>query len=614
MWWHFEESEEGIRRQTIRELLRKVLPLFRPHAKYLYLGFFLLLLITASQLIGPLIIKYIFDTVFPEPGKTIFDLPGGPQAAITHLLKAALLYIAIAASGATVGYYQAISLFRLGINIITDLKSKLFEHILNLGLDFHEKLPPGKLMSRVESDTETFKNLFGDVTVNVLRNLMFFIGILVVLFLTDPKITLWIVLLIPVQFGMTFFYVTKMRGFWREIRAQWAIVIGYVTEYMQGIDVIQQFNYEGRARERMEQVNMGKFKVEMPAMFFEYGYWGLFQYWEILATIIVLTLGVPRVFAGTLSIGTLILFVEYLRQMYGPIVQLSEQISFIQRGLISIERVFGILETEPAVKDGPAPAEELAFEHEIAFENIWFAYEEEHWILQDVSFKIPKGQKVAFVGTSGGGKSTIINLLLRFYDPQKGRITVDGRDIRDFPVKAWRSQIGLVLQDIYLFPGTVADNLRVFNQSVPVERVKETARIAKADQFIERLPKSYDGELTERGTNLSVGERQLMSFARALVYNPPILVLDEATSSVDPHTERMVQEALDRLLAGRTAVIVAHRLSTILNSDRIMLIHDGKVAEAGSHGELLKLGGLYAKLFRLQFADLAVCQVPGVVA
>jgi len=307
------------------------------------------------------------------------------------------------------------------------------------------------------------------------------------------------------------------------------------------------------------------------------------------------------------------MFLEYIRQMFVPIMQLSEQLSFIQRGLISVERVFGILETPPSVVDGPADASGLSFNREIAFENVWFAYESEHWILRDVSFTIPKGQKVAFVGTSGGGKSTIINLLLRFYDPQKGRITVDGRDIRDFPVKAWRSLIGLVLQDVFLFPGTVADNLRVFDKAVSLDRVKEIAAVAKADEVVEKLPNKYEGELTERGANLSVGERQLMSFARALVYNPPLLVLDEATSSVDPYTERMLQEALDRLLKGRTAVIVAHRLSTILNADRIMLIHDGSVAESGKHQELLTLDGLYAKLFRLQFADLAatVCASGG---
>ncbi len=610
MWWHIDESDEGIRRQSVLELLRKVLPLFRPHAKYMYIALGLLLLITASQLIGPLIIEYVFNHVFPAPGKTFADLPGGTEGSVRRLLLAALLYIGVAAGGASVAYFQAIALFRLGVNIITDLKSKLFNHILHLGLDFHEKYPPGKLLSRVESDTETLRNMFGDVAVNMLRNVMFFLGILVVMFIRDPVITGWILILVPIQFGLTLVFVTFMRKYWREWRAQWAIVLAYVTEYVQGVDIIQQFNYQERARERLREVNLGKFRVEVPAMFFEYGFWGLFVYSEIVAIIIVLVIGVPRVFTGSLMIGTLLMFIEFLRQMFVPIMQLSEQLSFAQRGLISVERVFGILETKPSIVDGPAQSIP-GFSHEIAFENVWFAYEGEHWILRDVSFTIPKGQKVAFVGTSGGGKSTIINLLLRFYDPQKGRITVDGRDVRDYPVKSWRSLIGLVLQDIFLFPGSVADNLKVFDKSVAIERVEEIAQIVRANGIIEKLPGKYSGELAERGGNLSVGERQLVSFARALVYDPPILVLDEATSSVDPHTERLVQEAIDRLVAGRTAVIVAHRLSTILNADRIMLIHDGEVAESGNHAELLELDGVYAKLFRLQFADLSLTPTGG---
>ncbi|MEP0813119.1 MAG: ABC transporter ATP-binding protein [bacterium] len=592
MWWHFSETEEGVRRQSIKELLSKVVPLFRPYKGYLLLALGLLVLITLSQLAGPLVLKHIIDKSVPAK-----DVAG--------VLIAALIYIFVVAGGAGVGYLQAINLFRLGINVITDLKGRLFEHVLHLGLDFHEQHPPGKLISRVESDTETLKELFGDVAVNLLRNIILFVGILVVLFFQNAAIAAWIFLLVPLMFGATFLFLTKMRKYWREWRAQWAIVTGYVTEYVQGIEVIQQFNYQQRARERMREVNLGKFRVEVPAMFFEYGFWGGFMYGEIVAIVVVLVIGVKGVMAGTLTVGTLVLFIEFIRKMFEPIMMVSEQLNFIQRSMISVERVFGILETKPSIVDGPAPAEELKFEREIRFENVRFAYETGNWIVNGVSFSIRKGEKVALVGTSGGGKSTIVNLLLRFYDPQEGRITVDGRDIREFPVKAWRGLVGLVLQDIFLFPGSVADNLRVFDRSISLERVAETAAISRADGIIERIPGGYEGELAERGANLSVGERQLISFARALVYDPPLLVLDEATSSVDPHTERMVQEALDRLLAGRTAVIVAHRLSTILNANKILLIHDGRIAEEGRHEELLALDGLYAKLFRLQFAGMA---------
>jgi len=589
MWWQIEETEEGVRRQSVWELLRKVLPLFRPHRKYLLAAFGLLILITASQLIGPLVLQYIIDKSIPAKN-------------MKSLLSAAGIYLFVTAGGAGVGYLQAITIFKLGINILTDLKSRMFEHILRLGLDFHEKHPPGKLISRVESDAETLKELFGDVAVNLLRNAMLFIGIVVVLIVKNFAIAVFILLLVPVLFTLTFLFLTYMRKWWREWRARWAIVTAYVTEYVQGVEIIQQFNYQETAKKRMDEVNQAKFRIEVPAFFLDYGFWSAFLYFEIVAIILVLIFGVRGVFTGTVTVGVLVLFIEYIRQMFQPMIQLSEQLNFIQRSLVSVERVFGILETEPSPRDGTIK-EPPRFEKEIAFEDVWFAYEKDDWILKGVSFKVKKGEKVALVGTSGGGKSTIVNLLLRFYDPQKGRITVDGVDIREFALKSWREKIGLVLQDIFLFPGSVADNLRVFNKEIPIERVKEVSEIARAKEVIDHLPGKFDGELAERGANLSVGERQLISFARALIHDPPILVLDEATSSVDPYTERLVQDGLERLLRGRTAVIVAHRLSTILNADEILLIHNGTVAERGKHAELLEKDGLYAKLFKLQFPE-----------
>ncbi len=624
MWWHFEETEEGVRRQSVRVLIGKCIPLFIPHRHYFFAAFGLLFVIVACQLVGPWIIRYIIDHYLNSEQALVTALSDSER--LRGLLNAAGIYAVVAVIGSGVGYIQAITLFRLGINIVTDLKARLFKHVLHLGLDFHEGFSPGKLISRVESDTETLKELFSDVSVNLIRNLLFFVGILVMMLVGNFRIAVWIMLLVPVLFGATFWFINFMRKYWREWRARWAILTGFVAEYVQGIDVIQQFNYQDRARERMLETSMGKFRVEVPSMFLDYGFWGVFLLGEIVAIIIVLVAGVHGVVAGTVTTGTMVMFILYIQQMFEPIVQLSEQLNFIQRSMISIERVLGILETEPSVVDGSTAQDMLAFEHGITFENVWFAYKrrsgsnddksktqpvqdgsenEWEWVLRDVSFSIPKGASIALVGASGGGKSTIVNLLLRFYDPQRGRILVDGRDIRDFPVKAWRERIGLVLQDVFLFPGTVADNLRVFNDGVEIERVKEAAAITRADGIIERLPEKYEGELAERGANLSVGERQLLSFARALAQDPPLLVLDEATSSVDPYTERLVQEAIDRLLAGRTGVIVAHRLSTILNSDRILVIHSGKLAESGTHSELLARDGLYAKLYRLQYAGNA---------
>jgi ATP-binding cassette subfamily B multidrug efflux pump len=586
--WHGEVVDEGVRQQTLRQLLPKVLPLFRPHRAYLITGMLLLALITAAQLTGPLILRHLVDV----------DLKNHDPRG---LLLSGLAYAAVMGGGAWIAYLQSISLFNLGIRIITDLKGRLFAHVLLLGLDFHEQHSPGKLISRVESDTETLRELFGDVAVNLLRNALMFFGILGLMLATDLKVALCITLLMPVLFWGTFAYMGYMRKYWRQARTQNAQVIGYVTEYVQGVEVIQQYNYEPRARQRMHKVNLGKYKIDVRTQVTDYGFWSIFIFAEPLAVMLVLGVGGAKIALGTMTIGTLMMFFEFIRRMFQPIQQLSEQLNFIQRGMISVERVFAILETEPNVKDGHAFASELRFEHEIRFENVWFAYEAENWVLRDVSFTMRKGEKVAVVGASGGGKSTTVNLLLRFYDPQRGRITVDGRDIREFPVETWRSLIGLVLQDIYLFPGTVGDNLRVFNDAIPLEHVKRVSQVANADRVVEKLPGEYDGMLSERGSNLSVGERQLISFARALAYDPPILVLDEATSSVDPVTERTVQDALEHLLEGRTSLIVAHRLSTILNADQILVVHNGELVEEGTHGTLLEQGGVYAKLFRLQF-------------
>ncbi len=599
MWWHWDETEEGIRTISIKEMVRKLFPLFRPYIKPIILAFMLLLLITGTRVIGPYLLgRVIIDRFIVERN-------------ITGIAYTGAIYLAIIAVGVVLAYFQAIVLFRVGISMITDFKHRMFRHIMHLDLDFFHENPPGKLISRVEHDADTIRNLFGEVLLNLLSNFFLFIGFFTIMFFMNWRLTLYVAMLVPVLFGCVFLFLKKIRPWYKETRARWAIVTGYTTEYVQGVDVIQQFNYHDCARRRMHDVNLGKYKIEVPASFIEYGFWGGFIFGEIAAIAIILLIGAkyalnPGVYGETITIGLIIAFVEYIRQMFWPIIQVGEQLNFVQRAFVSTERIFAILEREPAIVDGPVQTDELQFNSEIIFENVWFAYDKDEWILKDVSFKLPKGNRLALVGASGGGKSTIINLLLRFYDPQKGRITLDGVDIREYPVAAWRSLMGLVLQDIYLFPGTVQDNLRVFNEEIDLETIKRVSGIVRANRFIERLPGGYEGELAERGANLSVGERQLLSFARALTSNPPVLVLDEATSSVDPHTERLIQEAIEKLLEGRTAVIVAHRLSTILSSHEILLIHAGEVAERGTHEELLKVNGLYAKLYKLQFADIGV--------
>jgi len=571
-------------------LLRKVVPLFGPHKNLAWAGFLLLIPVTAASLAPGLILAHLFDYIFVTGDFNLI------------LIWAAVL-IGVIGAGTWLGYLQAVYLYKLGLLIITDLKDRLFEHTLHLGLEFHETNSPGKLLSRVESDTETLGALFGEIAARLLKNIVMTIAILVILSLRNFAIASWLLILMPLLFAGVFLFLTFIRKFWMEMRARTAILIGYVAEYMQGVEVIQQFNYQAVARRRMHEVNMSRFMVRVPAAIYGSIFWAGFLFGEIVAIIIIIFVGYKGIVAGTVTIGTMALFIEFIRRMYMPILELSHQFMFVQRSLVSIERVFGILETERTEVDGTAEPIELTFNREIAFENVWFAYKNEEWVLEDVSFTVKKGEKVALVGSSGGGKTTIVSLLLRFYDPQKGRITIDGRDIRDFPVETWRRQLGLVLQDIVLFPGTVTDNLRLFDKSVSREHIEKVSKIAHADEIIRNLPGGYDEMLSERGSNLSVGERQLLSFARALAYDPAVLVLDEATSSVDPHTERLVQEALEKLIEGRTSVIVAHRLSTILNADTIHLVENGRIAESGPHDELMALGGIYSRLYNLQFLE-----------
>jgi len=589
----FRHTEEGVRQQPVGVLIRKILPLFAPHKPLLFGAFALLIPVTAALLTPGLVLQHIFDKV----------IPAGDFQALYLLV---LILIGVILIGTSLGYVQAIALFKLGLTIITDIKGRLYEHTLRLGLGFHEEHPPGKLLSRVESDTETLGALFGEISMNLLKNFIMFVGILVILCIRNFSIAVWILILVPLLFGAVFWFLTAMSKYWREMRTRTAILINYVAEYVQGVEVIQQFNYQPKARERMDEVNWGRFRVRIPAATLGAGFWAGFMFGEIIAIIIIIVVGYRGIVAGNMTVGTLVLFIEYVRLMYMPILRLSGELMFLQRSLVSVERVFGILETERTIKDGPRAPDSLAFNGDIRFENVWFAYEGEQWVLEDVSFTIRKGEKIALVGTSGGGKSTIVSLLLRYYDPNRGKITVDGVDIREFPVKTWRKLVGLVLQDIFLFPGTVRENISVFQDSISDSKIRQATEIAHADTIIESLPGEYDGEISERGSNLSIGERQLLSFARALAYDPPVLVLDEATSSVDPFTERLVQQALDRLLKGRTAVIVAHRLSTIVNSDRILLVQDGRIMERGTHDELIARDGIYAKLARLQFAEIEI--------
>jgi ATP-binding cassette subfamily B protein len=592
MWFWDEEQpedEKHIRHLSVREMGRRALPLLRPHRGLLGLGVVFLLISVAAELAGPIVLRRLID----------HDIAAGVRAGI---LRSAAIYAALFIIGTIAGYFQVVVLTRMGLRIVTSIKKQLFDHLLGLSLAYFDKNPPGKLLARVESDSERLQMLFSEVSLAIARTGILFLGTVAVMLAADWRVTCAIVSLsVPLVVG-TVLYFRWMRGLYRRVRALYARISTYVTEYVQGVPILQLFGYEARARERLARLNQDKLVAERTSSLFEYGFWGFLTAVEVGAVMVILYLGSGRILGITVTVGTLVLFIEYTRRIFWPLAQFSEQLNFIQRAFASADRVFSILDTPSRTPDRPDALERVPDRwKELAFEEVSFEYDGGAKALDGVSFRIRRGEKVAVVGLSGGGKTTVTNMLLRFYEPTSGRIALDGCDIRAYRQNAWREKIGLVLQEIHLFPGTVEENLRALNDGVERPNLERAVRIVGAEEVIARLPKGYEEPLAEGGANLSMGERQLLSFARAVVRDPDLLVLDEATSSVDPATERRLQESVERILAGRTSLVIAHRLGTIVSADRILVLHKGRLVEEGTHRELYERGGIYRDLFDLQF-------------
>lgn len=570
-------------------MARRVMPLVRPHRRLLAAGFTFLIVSVLAELAGPIVLRRLIDR----------DIAAGSREAI---LSSALLYAALFIVGTVAGYFQVIALTRMGLGIVTGLKRQLFGHLLSLSQAYFDKNPPGRLLARVESDSERLQMLFSEVALAIVRSLILFLGTVVVLFAADWRVTTVIVLLaLPLVVGTIFFF-RWMRGVYRRVRGLYSRLSTFITEYVQGVPILQLFGYEERARSRLAGLNRDKLVAERRAALLEYGFWGFLTAVEVGAVMVILYLGSGRLLGVTISVGTLVMFIEYTRRVFWPLALFSEQLNFIQRAFASADRVFALLDTPSRTPDRADALDRVPGDwREIAFEDVSFVYDGGTTALDGVSFRVRRGEKVALVGVSGGGKTTITNLLLRFYEPTSGRVQLDGRDIRDFRLKAWREKIGLVLQEIHLFPGSVAENLRALNDGVPAASLERAVRIVGAEEVVARLPGGYEAPLTEGGSNLSMGERQLLSFARAIVTDPDLLVLDEATSSVDPVTERKLQRSVERLLEGRTSLVIAHRLATVVSADRILVLHRGKLVEEGSHRDLYERGGIYRDLFDLQF-------------
>jgi ATP-binding cassette, subfamily B, multidrug efflux pump len=530
------------------------------------------------------------------PARDVEDLQG---ALLASILRLALLYGFALLVRFLFGVAQRYLLEYTGQRVMYDMRREIFAHVLRLPVAFFDRAPVGRLVTRATNDVAAINEFFTSMLVSLFRDGFLVLGILVVMLRMDWRLALAVFALFPLIALAAWQFRDRARSAFREIRKQIARLNAYVQESISGIRIIQVFVQEREANRRFLEINKAKYDADFRQIITYAIFRPLMSFLSSLAVALVLWYGGLRTLAGGLTLGALVAFLQYVRMLFEPILNLSESYNILQAAMASAERIFGLLD-EPRESTGGG-ATRAHFEGKVEFRNVWFAYSDEEWVLKDVSFTVRPGERVAIVGPTGSGKTTIIRLLLRMYPIQKGQILVDDIPIEDYDVAFLRSQMAVVLQDVFLFSGTVMDNIRL-RSDIPEDRAIAAARTVSAD-FVEALPGGYKAEVKERGATLSVGERQLLSYARALAFDPKILVLDEATASIDSHTESIIQASLQRLLEGRTSIAIAHRLSTIRESDRILVVHQGAIIEIGTHDELLARGGLYAALYNLQFGE-----------
>ena len=520
----------------------------------------------------------------------------------TGILAAAALYLLMLLLGFMLNAVDTWLLQKMGQQIIFKMREEVFSHIHSLSLSFFNTTPVGKLVTRVSNDTEAVNELFSTILVKLFKNLVKIAGYAIVMLSINVRMAIVSFLLLPLVTLLTFFFRALSRKAYQITRNKITELNTFLSEHISGMKLIQVFaREEEKYREfetKSEELFRANWREVMTFAIFRPAIYLL----SVLAMIIVIGTGSASALRGTLSLGTLFIFITYISSFFDPIQELAEQFGTLQSSLASAEKIFSILDEKPEIENPKHPVP-VTIQGRIEFKHVWFAYEKEDYILKDVSFVIEPGKKVAFVGATGAGKSTILNLIGRYFDIQKGEILIDGVNIRDIDTDVLRAAIGQVQQDVFIFTGDIKSNISLNNENISLEDVKRAAKIVNADSFIEKMPGAYDAPVTERGSTLSAGQRQLLSFARTLAYDPAILVLDEATANIDTETESLITNALGRLMEGRTTIMVAHRLSTIQHADKIIVMHKGKIKESGTHQELLQQNGLYKKLYDLQLVE-----------
>lgn len=592
----YQKDEEILGKAYDSKLMKRLLKYVKPYRKYIIIAIIMNIAVAVLGPIRPYLTKIAVDNDIANS-----DYHG--------LLIISLLLLAILLFQSVIQYFLTYFMQYLGQKIIYDLRSQLFTHIQKLSLKFFDKTPIGRLVTRVTNDIESLNALFSSGIVMVFSDIFKIIWILVFMFFLDVKLSLVTLSVLPFLIYGTFLFRRKVRESYRDVRLYLARLNSYMQEHITGMNVVQIFNKEKSELNKFSSINNDYKKANIKSIFY---YAVFFPSVELISSVaigLIIWYGGGKVISSTVTIGTLFAFIQFAEMFFRPIRDLSEKYNILQTAMASSERIFKLLDNKTFIKN-PDKYTELNFlKGKITFKDVCFEYKKDEPVLKNINFNINPGESVAIVGATGAGKTSIINLLTRFYDINSGSILVDDIDIRKLNKRELRKHISIVLQDVFLFSGTISTNISMDNSEITDEQIKKAAALVGADKFIEALPNKFNEMVMERGSTLSVGQKQLISFARALAYNPQILILDEATSSVDTETEALIQKAIERLLTGRTAIVIAHRLSTIQKANKIIVMHKGEIRETGNHQELLTKKGIYYKLYQLQYKDQEITKL-----
>ena len=584
-------SSENINKNEMnkKSSTMRLIAYMKPYAHWVIFALLLVLGLTAFDLYRPMLVGDAIDTF-------------GANGDYDVIIATAIKYAVVLALSFAFNIAQTWILQKTGQNIILQMRKDLYRHIQSLGSRYFDITPVGKLVTRVTNDVEAFNEMYSGILVQLFRNIVKIVGLAGVMLVLDVRLAAISFVLMPLVIGLTVLCQKIARNIYRLYRTRLTGINTFLSEHLSGMKIIQIFGRQERKFEEFHDKNTKLYKAFYREMLMYAVFRPLIYILSILSLMIVLWFGSRNVFDEIISVGTLYIFSNYIRSFFDPIQELAEQFSTLQSSIASAEKIFTVMDEDEFIPEVKNPKQPDKITGKIEFDHVWFAYDGENYVLKDVSFVINPGEKVAFVGATGAGKSSILNLIGRYYDIQKGHIYIDGIDIRQLSKKQLRSAIGQMQQDVFIFEGDVAYNIRLNDDDITDAQVKAAAEYVNASHFIEKLPQGYHEPVTERGATFSAGERQLLSFARTLAHNPSILVMDEATANIDTETEILIQEALEKLMDGRTTIMVAHRLSTIQHADCIMVMHKGRICERGTHRELLEQDGIYRKLYELQIS------------